>query len=250
MTSAVLDLCVVVPAYQEEDRLPPLLCRLAAFCQSIPLRVEVIVVDDGSTDGTAEMAERFARDFDCFRVLRLPANRGKGAAVRTGMLASRARWRAFLDADGSVDPHELQHLLDARTPVAIASIAVPGARLEPAQPWYRVFLGKAGNRLIRLAVLPGIADSQRGCKLLRGDIAEAVFAECEVDRWGFDVEVLARARSLGHEPVEVGVRWTHRTGGTIGPVDYLTTLREVVLVRRLIGRQKAPSLGSCTEDSS
>lgn len=232
-----VDLCVIIPAYQEAERLPPTLDRLASFCRSGSLRIEVVVVDDGSTDDTAAVAARAASDITDFRVLRLPSNAGKGAAVRTGMLASSARWRAFLDADGSVDPFELQRLLDTGAAVAVASVAVAGAQLEPPQPWYRVGLGKFGNLLIRSLVLPGVADSQRGAKIFRGDVAEAVFTRSVIDRWGFDVEALAIARSLGHEPVEVGVRWEHRPGGTIRPADYVRTLREVWTVRRRIGKQ-------------
>jgi glycosyltransferase involved in cell wall biosynthesis len=230
-----MDLSIVIPAYQEAERIPRTLSRVCELRASFPSALEVIVVDDGSTDSTSEAAKAFA---DCLplSVVRLPANQGKGAAVRAGMAAATGRRRAFLDADGSVDPGELLRLLGVDGQIVIASVAVTGAVLDPPQPWYRVALGQLGNRLIRALVLPGIMDSQRGCKIFDADIAEAVFGEGCIDRWGFDVEILALARKRGVEPVEVGIRWEHRENGSVRAGDYARTLAEVVRIRRRVGR--------------
>src|SRR5690606_10717879 len=123
---------------------------------------EVIVVDDGSTDDTTPRCVAYLDRLAGLRVLRLEENRGKGYAVRTGMLAARGEWRAFLDADGSTDPSELPKLLDPGRSVAIASVAVEDAELERAQSGLRSSLGRIGNVVIQRLVLPGIEDSQRG----------------------------------------------------------------------------------------
>jgi hypothetical protein len=244
---AVPSLSVVIPAFDEAGRIEPTLERLEAWFALRGNDAEVIVVDDGSRDDTAERCLAYVDRLPALRVLRLARNRGKGYAVRTGMLAAAGEWRAFLDADGSTDPFELPKLLDTRCPVAIASVAVEDAELERSQSGLRVRLGRFGNSIIQRLVLPGIQDSQRGCKVFRGDVADAVFERCVVDGWGFDVEVLARARALGHEPLEVGVRWEHRPVGHVRPWHYLTTIGEVIRIRRVTGRQEPPSRLSCQE---
>ncbi|MDZ7673555.1 MAG: glycosyltransferase [Acidimicrobiales bacterium] len=198
---------------------------------------EVIVVDDGSRDGTTERCLAYAERLPGLQILRLAHNRGKGYAVRQGMLQATGEWRAFLDADGSTDPFELAKLLDTDRSVVIASVAVEGAHLDRPQSGIRSSLGRFGNVVIQRLVLPGIEDSQTGCKVFRGDVAESVFQACTLDGWGFDVEALALARSIGHEPLEVGVSWEHRPVGHVRPWHYATTIGEVVRVRRAVGHQ-------------
>lgn len=238
VSDTVPALSVVIPAFDEAGRIEPTLERLEAWLEDGGRDAEVVVVDDGSNDDTAERCLAYLDRLPALRVLRLAQNRGKGYAVRTGMLAAKGEWRAFLDADGSTDPFELPKLLDSGRPVAIASVAVEDAELERAQSGLRSSLGRLGNTIIQRLVLPGIEDSQRGCKVFRGDVADEVFERCVIDGWGFDVEVLARARRLGHEPLEVGVRWEHRPVGHVRPWHYLTTIGEVIRVRRAVGYQR------------
>lgn len=231
------ELSVIIPAFDEAGRVEPTLERLHEWLHHRSVTAEVIVVDDGSSDDTAARCVLYVDRLPGLRVLRLDRNRGKGYAVRTGMLEASGDWRVFLDADGSTDPFELPKLLDPHRPVAIASVAVEGAELERSQSGVRSSLGQLGNTIIQRLVLPGIQDSQRGCKAFRADVAEAVFGSCVIDGWGFDVEVLARCRALGHEPLEVGVRWEHRPIGHVRPWHYLTTIGEVLRVRRAVGFQ-------------
>lgn len=235
--AAPFDLSIVIPAYQEEHRIPVFLDALVAYVADSDRSIEVLVVDDGSKDNLATVIERYATAFPTLRCITLPENRGKGFAVRTGMLAATGRRRAFIDADGSIHPSQIDRLLAVEANVVISSVAAPGAELDPPQGPLRAAAGSLGNRLIRTLVLPGVLDSQRGCKVFRDVVADVVFAECEVDRWAFDVEALALARKFGHEPVEVGIRWSHRDGGTIRPTTYLETLRIVFTISRRLGRQ-------------
>lgn len=232
------DLSVIIPAFDERGRIEPTIEALEAWVRDGTRTVEILVVDDGSLDGTAEAAIGAAGT--PIRVLRLPENRGKGHAVRVGMLAASGRWCAFLDADGSTAPDQLDVLLAPGEPVVIGSVAAGSASVARAQPGIRAGLGRFGNTIIQALVLPGIEDSQRGCKVFRADVVDAVFPACRVDGWGFDVEVLARCRAAGHEPLEVGVVWEHRPVGHVRPWHYLTTILEVVRIRAIVGRQ--PSL--------
>lgn len=243
------ELSVVIPAFDEAGRIEPTLHRLHEWLGARGIDGEVVVVDDGSGDDTTDRTLTFAGILPGLQVLRLAENRGKGYAVRIGMLAATGRWRAFLDADGSTDPSQLDKLFAAGTPVAIASVAVEGAVLDRPQSALRASLGRFGNVVIQRLVLPGIEDSQRGCKLFRGDVADDVFARCRIDRWGFDVEALALARSLGHEPAEVGVEWEHRPVGHVRPWHYVTTIGDVLRVRQSVGRQPPVRAASEPEPS-
>lgn len=234
-TDTAPDLSVVIPAFDEAGRIEPTLMELQTwlrdtFCGTC----EVIVVDDGSSDDTARLS--LAAFGPELRVVRFDRNRGKGEAVRAGMMVARGRWRAFLDADGSTPPAELSRLLAVGRPVVIASVEAEGAEVDHPQSRLRSAMGRLGNRVIQHLVLPGIVDSQRGCKVFRGDVADAVFPPCRTTGWGFDVEVLARARSLGFEPQEIGVVWEHRPVGHVRPWHYVTTIVEVLRIRRMVGR--------------
>lgn len=236
----MIDYSIIVPAFNEEARLEATLVEIGEYVEARELSSEIIVVDDGSTDRTVAVARRWSDRFPV-RVVELPTNRGKGHAVRVGMLEAVGAKRVFTDADGSTPIDELAPL-DAALDllgghgVAIASVAVPGAEVLSPQSRLRVLAGRLGNLLIQQMVLPGVKDSQRGFKLFSADTAERVFAESEVDGWAFDVEVLALARHAGFQVVEVPVRWEHRLASRVKASSYLTTLWEVWKIRRRIGK--------------
>ncbi len=233
------DLSIIVPAYNEEQRLGSTLGLIEAFVSGPTGQTEVIVVDDGSRDATSEVAATSA----CpnIRVIRLNRNMGKGHAVRVGMLAASGDRRLFTDADGSTPIDELDRLqqeLDAMggSGVVFASIAAPGAQVSRPQAGLRPAAGRLGNRIVQATVLPGVFDSQRGFKLFSADAAEAVFSRCVVDGWGFDVEVLGLATRLGFEIAEVPVTWTHKEDSRVTAGSYLVTLAEVLGVRWRLAR--------------
>ena len=240
----IRDLSVVVPAYNEAARIDETLDSIASYLADRDRDDEVIVVDDGSTDGTTDVVLTHAPAFRRLRVLPAGFNGGKGRAVRLGMLAASGRHRLFLDADNSTDIRELDRLMAAadaepvEPAVVIGSIATAASVVTREQSWLRSSMGRAGNRLIQRLVLPGITDSQRGFKVFSGPACDQIFSRCRVDGWAFDVEVLAVARALGHHVLEVPITWEHRDGGQIRPSAYVETLRDVFRIRRDLRRDR------------
>lgn len=218
MISRDLRLSVVIPAFNEETRLPATLERVRAHLDRDGGNYEVLVVDDGSADGTAALVLERAQGWPQLRLLQLDVNQGKGAAVRRGMLEAAATRRLFTDADLSTPIEELSKLaveLDRGAGIAIGSRAVPGAQVELHQPRHRELMGKAYNRLLQMAALPGLHDTQCGFKLFSADAALSCFAELECQGFGFDAEVLLRARLGGIRIAEVGVVWRNSEGTTV-----------------------------------
>ena len=203
-------LSVVIPAYNEEQRLPRTIEQVERFLHSRPDPYELILVDDGSADGTRDVMDRAEARYGTVRIEVLPQNRGKGRALAVGVAAARGAEVLVTDADLSTPIDELPKLqaaLDAGAGIAIASRAVKGSRVEISQPFYRVLMGKAFNLIVQLFLLPGIWDTQCGFKLFRADVAHEVFARLSTDGFGYDPEVLYRAKQKGVRIVEVPVVW-------------------------------------------
>jgi dolichyl-phosphate beta-glucosyltransferase len=241
------EVSIVIPAFDEEHRIGPFLASVAEWVaarRAAGEAVEVVVVDDGSTDGTVAVARRFADRLPELRVVELPRNLGKGAAVRAGLAAASGRQRAFLDADGSTPVTELDHLRRAAADhpgaVVIGSIGVPGASVRNDQLWVRRLAGTLGARLIAATTLPGIRDPQRGCKLFPAEVCDAVLPHCRTDGWAIDVELLAMARRLGFAVIEVPVSWHHVDGTKVRLRSYPATLAEVVRIRRRLRAVPVP----------
>jgi dolichyl-phosphate beta-glucosyltransferase len=198
-------LSVVVPALNEEDRLPRTLERIVSHLGRRREGYELVVVDDGSRDRTAERAQAAGAT-----VLRNETNRGKGYAVRRGMLAARGARRLMTDADLSTPIEELDRLcarMDEGHDVVIGSRALPGSRIEVRQPWYRENMGRVFNLFVRALAVPGLTDTQCGFKLFSGPAARDVFSAARLDGFSFDVEVLFLARRKGYRIAEVPVVW-------------------------------------------
>jgi dolichyl-phosphate beta-glucosyltransferase len=205
-----VELSIVIPAFNEEKRLPASLGAISAYLAARPSapRVEVIVVDDGSLDETATRAEDAGRRYGLdLRVLRLPRNSGKGFAVRTGCLEARGRLVLVTDADLSTPIYEWEKLAARGVPVAIGSRAIDESLVKEEQPLYRKAMGKLFNRLVRLVAVPGIRDTQCGFKLFSREAAREIFSRATVDRFAYDVEALLLARQLGYAIAEVPVLW-------------------------------------------
>ncbi len=203
-------LSVVIPAYNEADRLPATLERVASYLRAEVGAFEILVVDDGSADATAECARACLAEEPGGRVLSLPKNRGKGAACRRGVLAARGDRILICDADLSTPIEEERRLrapLAAGADVVIGSRAHPEARIEVRQARLREAAGRGLNRIMRWLGLTQFRDTQCGFKLFRREAAHALFAESRIDGFLFDVEVLMLAKRRDLEIVEVPVEW-------------------------------------------
>lgn len=218
MTLATPDLDIVVPVYNEEARLGATLRALTAHTATLPLDVQITVVDNGSVDRTAEVVDEASEWRPSNTAVRLIgcSRQGKGAAVRRGMLASTAAWRGFCDADLSTPPEVLTdviaHLRDAR-PVVIGSRRCPGASYAVPQPLVRR-LGSSAFRRVTRSLVGGVADTQCGFKFFSADAARQIFSRVTTNGFAFDIEVLAVAARLGMPVEEVPVRWTDQEGST------------------------------------
>ena len=228
-------LSVVIPAYNESARLPATLVRLRDYLDAAGEPYQLIVVDDGSSDDTVAQAEAVAANWPQMCVLRLPRNMGKGAAVRAGMLAASGEQRLFTDADLSAPIEELPKLrkhLNATCQVVIGSRAVAGSVIEEHQPGRRETMGRVYNKLLQFVALRGLNDTQCGFKLFTAEAAEKCFGPLRTLRFGFDAEVLLRARRLGLGIAEVPVRWGHREDSRVSAMrDSLRTLYELMVLR-------------------
>ncbi len=214
-------LSVVIPAYNEEGRIGPTLKAVAAHLKARRLKAEILVVDDGSRDGTQALVRKMAKSIRGLRLLPQGANFGKGAAVKRGVAEARGGRILFSDADLSTPIAELGALskaLDSGAQVAIGSRALDRGRITRRQPLYREAAGRLFNRLARALTLPGIADTQCGFKLFEAAPAKRIFARQQVPRFGFDVEALYLARKLGCRIAEVPVRWENSPETKVRPI--------------------------------
>lgn len=223
-------LSVVIPAYNEASRIERTLDRTVEFLNGRGETWEIVVADDGSRDDTAVIVGRYSRSHGdaAVRLVALPENRGKGAALRAGVAATTGARVLLMDADLATPIEELEPLaraLDSGYKVATGSRAVSTSNVTRPQSPLRVLLGRAGNLWIRSLAVPGVHDTQCGFKLFDGDVARQLFARCREDRFGIDIEVLCLARrKLKLEIAEVGVRWEHQEGSKVRWKDYVDVL--------------------------
>lgn len=229
-------LSIVIPAYNEARRLSSTLERISDYLTHSPFPAhEIIVVDDGSSDATVQIAEQFAekRDIKNVRILRAPRNQGKGAALRRGVLASQGEFVLCTDADLSTPIGEMDKLLRplrAGADVAIGSRNVAESIVEK-KPWYRKMLSGASNLMIRRVLGLPFRDTQCGFKLYKREAALALFKTLHLPRFSFDFEVLSRAKTQGLRVAEVGVRWEHSEFTTVRTRDVVQCFVDVFRIR-------------------
>ena len=201
-------LSIVIPAFNEAGRLPNSLKLINAFLATQPFSSEIIVVENGSTDGTLTIVQALRNEINHLTVLHEDTP-GKGLAVRQGMLKAQGEYRFICDADLSMPIEEVIRFLPpilTNAPVAIASREAPSA-VRYNEPEYRHLVGRAFNSLVRMMVLPGLQDTQCGFKCFRADAVERIFPLLTIRGWTFDVEALFIARQLGYTIVEVPIPW-------------------------------------------
>jgi dolichyl-phosphate beta-glucosyltransferase len=214
-------LSVVIPAFNEAARLPAYLDEVIRFLDGRGEVYEVVVVDDGSTDGTAAAVRVLAASNPAVRLLPLGRNRGKGAAVRAGMLAATGRFRLFTDADGATPIAELKRLepaLAAGADIVIGSRALIDPAVSVSARPHRLAAGRVFSWLVGRLGIRGVADSQCGFKLFTERASIALFGALETAGFAFDVELLLRAQARGYRIVEVPVNWVDQQGSKVGVV--------------------------------
>jgi glycosyltransferase involved in cell wall biosynthesis len=226
-------LSLVIPAYNEEARLPETVRQVASWVRSQAFPVEVLLVDNASKDRTGEIAAAAAAEHSFFRVL-TESRRGKGAAVRSGVLAAAGERIFVADCDFSMPIEDIAKFLPPRLDgydVAIGSREAPGARRFDEPP-LRHLMGRVFNLLVKWVAVPGLQDTQCGFKCFRRVAAEDLFRAQTEDGWAFDVEILFLARRRGYVVREVAIDWTYRPNSRVSPLrDALRMARDVVSIR-------------------
>ena len=219
--------------YNEEARIRGTLDRVVSFLAEWHHTWEVIVADDGSTDGSGRIIEEFTALYSDVRLLKLP-HRGKGWAVKNGMMGAQGEYRLLCDADLSVPIEQVERLLPPQTEgadIAIGSREAPGAR-RIGEPERRHIMGRAYNMLVRFLAVPGVHDTQCGFKCFRGVVASQLFQGKTVDGFSFDVETLLRARRAGMALKEIGVDWHYREHSKVRPLrDSLAMTCDLLKIR-------------------
>jgi len=251
MSSGPIELSIVIPSYNEEKRLPATLERIASYIKGCGRNTEVIVVDDGSTDRTAEVAKSYRGRIENLRVVPNGQNRGKGYSVKHGSMEARGDIVLFTDADLSAPIEEADKLLAKMNEydVAIGSRAVNRALIEVHESKFREFAGIIFNKIVRIILRLPFVDTQCGFKAFRREKCKILFEQQTIERFGFDPELLYLARHHGLKTIEVAVRWAHSPATKINMWrDSLQMFLDVVVIRwnALRGRyrvSRSPGLG-------
>lgn len=234
---------IVIAAYNEAQRIEKTLVKIKAYLDARNFVYEIIVVDDGSTDNTRQVAIGYQPEIINLNVIGYADNKGKGYALRQGVLASKGESVLVSDADLSTPIEELSSMLPLITThaydVVIGSRGLNPETIIKKQPWWRQGMGKIFNRMVRLLVLEGFKDTQCGFKLFSGETARTLFKNARVNRFAYDVEILALAMKSRYRVIEVPVKWLNSPASKVHPVfDSLQMLFDLVKIRLRIGKEK------------
>ncbi|HUC31290.1 MAG TPA: dolichyl-phosphate beta-glucosyltransferase [Candidatus Paceibacterota bacterium] len=227
-------LSIIIPAYDEAERIPQTLIDMDKRLSDVDYSYEILVVSDGSKDNTASVVKNMAKMVKNLKLIDLKDNVGKGGAVKQGMLLATGNIRLFTDADNSTSIDQFEKMIPLFKDgygVVIGSRAMKGAELDPPEPLYRQIIGKLLNILIQLFLLPGIWDTQCGFKAYTDEAAEKIFMMSSISGWAFDVESLALANRLGYRIKEIPVHWVNDTRSHITFSGGLQFLGEVCIIR-------------------
>ncbi len=217
MSHKEIEISIVVPAYNEEARLPGMLKAYSEFFSRRPETIKLIIVVNGSTDRTAEIAQTFAEKYDFIRVIVEPSKIGKGGAVLLGLKAAKGKYVGFVDADGATPPESFFELYENRETcdVAIASRYVKGSEVSPKQPLQRRIASRCFNFLVRLLFGLKLNDTQCGAKLFRADVLQKILPRIGITNWAFDVNMLVQAHRDKFTVKEFPTTWHDQTGSQL-----------------------------------
>lgn len=231
-------LSIIIPAHNEEERLPPSLALVNEFVRQQPYSIEVIIVENGSQDRTLAVAQAFQSKMTSLRVIQ-ETQKGKGLAVRSGMLAARGEYRIFCDADFSMPVNEISKFIpeDGQIyDIAIGSRELPESE-RVDEPEFRHLIGRVFNSLVRYALLPGLQDTQCGFKAFRGEVAEHLFRMQTLTGWSFDAELLFIAQRLGYNIKEIPIIWYYKPGTRLNIIkDSIKMASDLFTIRRNANR--------------
>ncbi|OGF51846.1 hypothetical protein A3I27_04290 [Candidatus Giovannonibacteria bacterium RIFCSPLOWO2_02_FULL_43_11b] len=247
MTEPDIYLSVIIPAYNEANRITKTLKRFQEYFAGKPFSYEIIIAADGPRDNTIEVAKKLSSEIKNIRIIERRKNHGKGWTVREGMLQAKGKIRLFADADNSTDiSHfdKMRPLFDKGYDVVICSRDnrdVPGAKQEFPQPFMKRFAGNMGNLFIQLVAVRGIWDTQCGFKAFRDHAAENIFSRTKINHFGFDIEVLAIAKFLHYKIGIIPAHWINDPASTVSLISYFQVLLETVKIRLnfLMGKYKS-----------
>ena len=241
-------LSIVIPAYNEESRIEPTIRDMVAYCRGAGRTFELILVDDGSRDGTSTVGRKLAEEFPELRLIRLAANHGKGYAVRAGVVNAIGSLVLFADADGATPIAEIERLENALhegADLAVGSRALRASGVRVHAKLYRHLIGRTFHFLVEWLADGGVKDTQCGFKLFRSRAAQDLFSRMRMNGFSFDVEVLVMARQRGYRVAEVPVNWTHQPGSKVRlTLDSLRMAADLIRIRAhcLSGEYEIPQL--------
>ena len=226
---------MVVPAYNEQTRIGRSIERMIEYLDSQPYSYELLIISDGSNDRTNEIVEEMANVHPTLQLLSYSPNKGKGYAVRYGILRADGEFILFSDSDLAAPIEEVEklwsHVLNDAD-IAIGSRPLKGSNLVVHQPRYRELLGRAFNKAVQLLAVKGIQDTQCGFKLFRGDCAQDIFSRCRLNGFSFDFEALFLAQKMDYKVAEVPIRWAHQPGSKVRVLrDGMRMMRDLVWLR-------------------
>jgi len=236
-------LSIVIPAYNEEKNITDTVMDISRYLRAQNYVSEIIVVNDGSKDKTADMVNRLLPTVANLKFIDNKKNGGKGSAVKQGMLAASGEYRLFVDGDNAISIEHLEKFwpfIKGEYGVVIGSIEISGAIKEEEYAPYRVILGKLSKYLVRLLAIWEIHDTQRAFKIFREEAAKKIFSRQTINRWGFDIEVLVIAKKLGYKIKELPVKWVNPSGAGKGVslMGYFNTLKELLEIKWNVARGK------------
>ena len=235
-------LSIVIPAYNEQYKIIHTLTSIVYYLKKNDIAAEIIIVDDGSSDNTFALTKDFSKQHHCIKIVRNDRNKGKGAAVRRGMLTAKGEYILFTDADNSTSIQELKKLLSyvasGQFDIAIGSRALKESEIETRQPWFRETLGKTFNLLVRLLVYQDFKDTQCGFKCFSHKSAQEIFRQQKFNGFSFDVEILAIAKLRSYSIKEVPIVWADSSPSRVNPfTDALQMFMDIFRLKYNLAKQ-------------